>query len=217
VSLGVRQICFLLVPAAAVSAALAEPIVRLLYQRGEFTPDQTSVVASALAAFALGLTFNGIMLMLNRAFFSLQSPWIPTAVALGNLGVNVAADAVLYHVGVWGIPFATSIVNVTGAGALALIFRRRVGPLEGRRIVDAFWRILVAASIATGVAYGLWYALDRALGQSLGAQLVSLGAALLAGIAAYALSARLLAIRELDALLGLWRRRSGPGRDGAPA
>ncbi len=78
VSLGLRQIAFMLVPASAVGAALAVPIVRLLYQRGAFTPDQTDVVAGAMAAFMVGLTFNGMMLMLNRAFFSLQSPWIPT-------------------------------------------------------------------------------------------------------------------------------------------
>ena len=71
VGLGLRQIAFLLVPASVFSAVLAEPIVRLIYQRGEFAPDQTPVVAGALAAFAAGLTFNGTMLMLNRAFFSL--------------------------------------------------------------------------------------------------------------------------------------------------
>ena len=91
VSSGIRQIAFLLVPAGAVSAALAEPIVRLLYQRGDFAADQTTVVAAALAAFSLGLPFNGTMLMLNRAFFSLQSPWIPTAIALGNLALNIGA------------------------------------------------------------------------------------------------------------------------------
>ena len=92
VSLGVRQIVFLLVPASVVVAVLAEPLTRLIYQRGAFLADQTPVVAASLAAFALGLTFNGIMLMLNRAFFSLQSNWIPTIVALGNLFVNVVLD-----------------------------------------------------------------------------------------------------------------------------
>ena len=43
------------------------------------------VTASALAAFSLGLTFNGVMLMLNRAFFSLQTPWTPTGIAVANL------------------------------------------------------------------------------------------------------------------------------------
>ena len=107
VTSGVRQIAFLLVPASAAAAVLAEPIVRLTYQRYEFTPDQTPIVAGALAAFAAGLTFNGAMLMLNRAFFSLQSPWTPTAVALGNLALNVILDLAFYPLGVWGIPLAT--------------------------------------------------------------------------------------------------------------
>ena len=55
VGVGLRQIAFLLVPASVFSAVLAEPIVRLIYQRGEFAPDQTPVVAGALAAFAFGL------------------------------------------------------------------------------------------------------------------------------------------------------------------
>src|SRR4051812_38375608 len=64
VSVGLRQISFLLVPAAVISAVLAEPIVRVLFQRGQFLPNQTPVVASALAAFSAGLVFNGAMLML---------------------------------------------------------------------------------------------------------------------------------------------------------
>src|SRR6185436_643943 len=99
VSLGIRQIAFLLLPASVLCAVLAEPMVRLLYQRGEFGPDQTTVVARALAAFSLGLTFNGFMLMLNRAFFSLQRPWTPTLVALGNLGLNTVLYFAFYRVG----------------------------------------------------------------------------------------------------------------------
>ena len=134
VSRGLRQIAFLLVPASVICAVLAEPIIRILYQRGEFTAHQTTVVAGALAAFSLGLIFNGTMLMLNRAFFSLQSNWIPTIVALGNLGVNAVLDAAFYHLGVWGIPLSTSFVNIAGSTALLLLLRSRAGGavLEGR-------------------------------------------------------------------------------------
>ena len=77
-------------------AALAEPITRLVYERGAFTSDQTPVVAGALAAFSVGLVFNGWMLLLNRAFYGLQANWIPTVVALGNLALNVALFAAFY-------------------------------------------------------------------------------------------------------------------------
>jgi putative peptidoglycan lipid II flippase len=206
VSLGVRQIGFLLLPASAVSAVLAEPIVRLLYERGGFEADQTPVVASALAAFALGLTFNGTMLMLNRAFFSLQSAWVPSAIALGNLALNVALNAVLYRVGIWGIPLATSLVNIAGTVALVLVFRRRLGTMDGRAIASSYGRIALGSALAGGVAFGVWLALDEALGRSLGAQVVSVGGGIAVAMGAYVGLAWLLRIRELATLLSLVRR-----------
>jgi putative peptidoglycan lipid II flippase len=206
VSLGLRQIGFLLLPASAIGAVLAEPIVRLLYERGAFTPDQTPVVASALAAFSLGLTFNGTMLMLNRAFFSLQSAWVPTAVALGNLALNVVLNAALYRVGVWGIPLATSLVNIAGTAALLVVFRRRLGRMDATAIGSSYARIAAAAALAGGAAFGVWFALDHALGRSLGAQVASVGVGIAAGIAAYLGAALVLRVRELQAVLSLRRR-----------
>ena len=216
VSLGVRQIGFMLLPASAVGAALCIPIVRLLYERGAFAADQTRVVAEALAAFMIGLAFNGIMLMLNRAFFSLQSPWTPTWVALGNLFLNGLLDAALYRLGVWGIPLATSVVNVAGSAVLFVILHRRLGRLEGGAIAASYARIVPAAACAAGVAYGVWLGLDDALGRALGAQTASVGLGVVAAAAAYLFLARLLGIRELGALLSLVGR-SGRRSGGRPA
>jgi putative peptidoglycan lipid II flippase len=206
VGLGLRQISFLLVPASVLSAVLAEPIVRLLYQRGQFGPHQTHVVAGALAAFAAGLTFNGTMLMLNRAFFSLQSPWIPTAVALGNLGLNAVLDAAFYRFGTWGIPLSTTLVNIAGTAALLELLRRRLRRIEFGETARAFGKIVVASALAGGVAYACWRGLDESLGRAVGAQIVSLGLALAASALAYGLACRVLGVRELRALLALRRR-----------
>jgi putative peptidoglycan lipid II flippase len=208
VSMGLGQIGFLLLPASAVGAVLAIPIVRLIYERGAFTPDQTHVVAGAFAAFTLGLTFNGTMLMLTRAFFSLQSPWVPTAIALGNLGVNAALDAAFYRYGVWGIPLATSFVNMAGTAALIIAFRRRIGRMDGRALLHSYSRIIVASGVAAGVAAAVWYGLDQLLGRGLLAQIVTVGVGLASAVVVYLLCARLLRIRELRAVLSL-RRRSG--------
>ena len=209
VSNGLRQIAFMLVPASVICAVLAEPIIRLLYQRGQFTPHQTTVVAGALAAFSVGLTFNGTMLMLNRAFFSLQSNWVPTVIALGNLGVNAALDAVFYRFGVWGIPLSTSIVNVAGTIALFVLLRRRVGAVEAGGTAGATAKVLAASALLAVVAYPLWRLLDGALGRSTPAQILALGAALLVGSLAYLGACRALRVREMQALLSL---RSRPRR-----
>ena len=206
VGLGLRQIAFLLVPASVASAVLAEPIVRLVYQRGQFQPDQTPVVAGALAAFAAGLTFNGMMLMLNRAFFSLQSNWIPTGIALGNLALNAALDGAFYRLGTWGLPLATSVVNIAGTVALLVLLRRRARRVEFGETARASALIVVASAALAGVTYGVWYGLDAAAGRSLGGQMVSVLTALGFGTAAYLGSCRLLGVRELEALLSLRKR-----------
>jgi putative peptidoglycan lipid II flippase len=206
VGLGIRQISFLLIPASVASAVLAEPIVRLLYQRGQFDAHQTRVVAAALAAFSAGLTFNGTMLMLNRAFFSLQSPWPPTGIALANLGVNAGLDAAFFRFGTWGIPLSTSVVNVAGTAALLVLLRRRLGRIELAETTRAAALITLAAAGLAVASFGVWYGLDRALGRSFAGQVVSLGGGLLAGLAVYVFSCRLLGVRELEALLSLRAR-----------
>jgi putative peptidoglycan lipid II flippase len=201
-------ITFLLLPASVAAAILATPIVRLLYQRGAFLPSQTPIVAACLAAFALGLMFNGTMLMLNRGFFSLQSPWIPSWVALGNLGVNAVLDAVFYRFGIWGIPLSTSIVNIAGTAALLVLFRRKMGGFGMRETARTFLLVAVASAALALVAWGIWHGLDAELGQSLQAQIVSLGAGLVLGYAAFFGMCRLLGVRELETMLRLRRSRA---------
>ena len=200
VSTGLRQIAFLLAPAAVVFAVLAEPIVRILFQRGAFHPAQTPVVAGALAAFSAGLVFNGTMLMLNRAFFSLQSNWVPTIVALANLFVNALLDLAFYRLGVWGIPLSTAVVNIAGTWALLTLLRARLGRLDGGEIASSVSRIVAACAAVAAVSYVVWKPLDAVLGRSFPAQVVSLGAALVAAVAVYLVACRILRVREVEAL-----------------
>lgn len=205
-ALGLRQIAFLLVPASVVSAVLAEPIVRIIYQRHAFTPAQTPVVAACLAAFSAGLTFNGAMLMLNRSFFSLQQNWAPTAVALGNLFVNAILDVAFSPLGIWGIPLGTSVVNLAGTVALVVLLRRRLGGLEFGGVASAFVRVLAASAAAGAVAYVVWVTLDAAAGRSFGGQVASLLPALVAATVVYLGACRALGVREMQALLSLRSR-----------
>jgi putative peptidoglycan lipid II flippase len=144
--------------------------------------------------------------MLNRAFFSLQSNWIPTIVALGNLALNAILDALFYHFGTWGIPLSTAVCNVAGTAALLVLLRRRVGRIDGGEIAASASRIVTASAVVAVVAFVVWEPLDSALGRSFGAQVVSLGAALTASVAAYAIACRALRVREMQALLSLRSR-----------
>jgi putative peptidoglycan lipid II flippase len=206
VARGVRAIVFLLLPAAAISIALASPLVRLLYQHGQFDAGDTRRVAATLVTFSLGLVANGLSLLLTRAFFSLQEPRVPTQVAVINLALNLVLDLALLRFGAAGIALATAIVTTFNAVALAVLLRRRVGLLHGREVARASLLTLIATVYCAAAALGIWYPLDRLLGHSVPAQIVSLGIGLTAGAAAYLAAARFLRLEEVTVIGGLLRR-----------
>jgi putative peptidoglycan lipid II flippase len=207
---GMRQIVLLLVPAAAAILVLSEPMVRLVFQRGEFDAASTDLVATALFWFAFSLPFNGIFLLLTRTFFSLQRPWVPTAISGINLAITAAAALALYGpFGVGGIVAATVIATAASVLAQTIVLRRQLGRLELARLVWTTARVTAAAAVLAGACYGVWYALDEALGRSVGGQIVSLSAGLAAGAALYAVAITLLRIPEAEQIWRLFRRREG--------
>jgi putative peptidoglycan lipid II flippase len=212
VSTGARTIVFLLLPAAAVSIALAVPIVRLIFQHGSFTGADTSHVAGALAAFSLGLVANGIALLMTRAFFALQEARIPTLVAAGNLLLNLIIDLILYKpFGASGIALATAVVTTWNACVLAMLLGRRVGTLHLREVAGEGARIAVATVYCTAASFGVWWPLDQLLGRSVPAQLASVGLGLAAGAGAYLAAGRILHLAEVDVLASLARSRERAG------
>ncbi|MDX6616031.1 MAG: putative peptidoglycan lipid flippase [Solirubrobacterales bacterium] len=205
---GMRMIVLLLVPAAASILVLSTPMIRLVYQRGEFDAAQTHLVAIALFWFAFSLPFNGLFLLQTRTFFSLQRPWIPTAISGGNLVITALVALALYSsAGIGGIVAATAIATAASVAAQALVLRRHLGGIELGRFIDTALRVLFASAILAGVSYLIWSGLDSALGRSLLAQAISMTAALSAGAAVYLGAAKALRIPEIDQLINVVRRR----------
>jgi putative peptidoglycan lipid II flippase len=205
---GMRQIVLLLVPAAAAILVLSDPMVRLVYERGEFDAASTDLVATALVWFAFSLPFNGIFLLLTRTFFSLQRPWVPTAISGINLAITAIAALALYGpFGVGGIVAATVIATAASVLAQTIVLRRQLGRLELARLVWTTVRVAASAAALAGTSYGVWYVLDEALGRGLAGQIVSLSAALAAGAAVYAAAITSLRIPEAEQIWRLVRRR----------
>ncbi|MGC1802340.1 MAG: murein biosynthesis integral membrane protein MurJ [Solirubrobacterales bacterium] len=204
---GMRQILLLLIPAAAAVLVLSVPMTRLIYQRGEFDAAQTHLVAQALFWFAFSLPFNGLYLLLTRTFFSLQRPWVPTAVAGSNLVVDIIFSFALYSpFGVGGVVAATVIATVSSVIAEVVILRRQLHGLDLRRLMDTAVRVVAAAALLAGVSYLVWYGLDQALGRSTIAQIISLGGALLAGFGTYVGAVLALRVPEAGQIIRLVRR-----------
>lgn len=217
---GVRQIALLLIPAAVFTAVLATPITRLVYERGTFDAESTELVSTALFWFSFSLPFSGVNLLLTRAFFSLQRPWMPTLLAAVSLAVTVIVDLLLYK------PFGIAgLVIGTAAGTIAMTagqtWRLRAllhGSLEGRRTLIAALQITAASALLGAVAYGVWWVLDDLLGDHLVAQIVSVGTALAAGALVYIAAVLALGLAEARQIRALVAGRIHPSKhrtDGA--
>jgi putative peptidoglycan lipid II flippase len=207
---GVRQITLMLIPSAVLMMVLAVPITRLIYQRGVFGAHATHLVSQAMIFWALSLPAQGVSLLFSRTFFSLQRPWLTTAVSVANLLVNVAVSAALYKpFGIAGIVLGSVAGTLTMVILQGRVLARLLNGIEGRTTFPAMGKMLAASGLLAGVSYGVWYGLDQALGRSLPAQAVSLGIGIVAGIAVYAAAVFALRVEEAHQIRRLVAGRFG--------
>jgi putative peptidoglycan lipid II flippase len=208
---GMRQINLLLIPAAAFMAVLPTPIVRLVFQRGQFDAQSTHLVAIALFWFAFSLPFGGLNLLLTRTFFAVQRPWIPTSLAAMNIVVDIIVSIALYKpLGIAGLILGTIIANIVMTALQ--FYRLRVGlngRLEGAHTVMITVRIVIASAVLAGVSWLVWKLFDELLGASLPAEIVSVGGAAAAGLFAYVRAVLLMRIPEAHQVNELIRARLG--------
>ena len=203
---GIRQINLLLIPSAALLAVLAVPITRLVYQHGSFHTFSTHLVAKALFWFAFSLPFAGVNLLLSRAFFALQRPWIPTKLAAINVVVDIIVSLALYKpLGIAGPVIGTVAANIV----MTWLQLRRLrigfnGRLEMAQTTMVTVRVLVATALMTALGYGVWKGLDAVLGTSLIAEIVTMGIAFTAAGVLYArlvLWMRIPEARQIESLI----------------
>ena len=195
---GVRQIMLLLIPAAVFTAVLATPVVRVIYQHGSFGSSDTDRVSLALFWFSFSLPFAGVNLLLTRTFFSLQRPWIPTALASLNMVVDAGISVALYKpFGIGGLVIGTAVGSAGMTIAQVVYLRRELGGMiEGGRTLLAGIQIAASSALLGAVSWGIWRLFDSVLGRSVGAQIVSVGLAALAGLAVYASAVLALGLPE---------------------
>ncbi len=212
-SQSLSMVAYLTVPATVGLMVLGEPVVRLLYERGRFTPADTQATAVALFLYSIGLVgYTGVK-VLAPAFYALGRPCVPLA-ASGVAVVTNLAVILLSHeaLGYRAIALGTALGSILNAGLLIGMFEKRVGGLFGRGLFRPVARMLLAALVMGAVAYTLASGLERRFGTAgLAVQLATGLVPVAAGIVVYLGLTLALRVGEADVLRGLvFRHRRGP-------
>jgi putative peptidoglycan lipid II flippase len=209
-----RLTLFLSIPAAAGLAALAHPIIGLIYQHGHFSARDTSQTALVLQAYAIGLAGYAAIKVLTPCFYALNLPRTPLRISLIAIGVNLAlnlANASLLGFGVAGLAIATSCVALANFGQLCRALSRQVDFGGLGEWAGFLLRVMLAAALCGGAAFGIdWFGETQLHGFVL--HMLSLFAAIGAAVAVYAGAAYALRISETTEALNLIRRRLGRRR-----
>ena len=180
-----RLVLTIVIPAAALSVALARPAVVALLQRGAFSGGDSALVARTVVAFAVGLPFFSLYLFAMRAFYSVHDTRTPFLLNCLENAVNIVlALALIGPLGIPGLAYSFSAAYAVAGIVTLVVLGRRIGGMQGRGIETTVVKVgLVSAAAGTAawlVAVRIGWAGDLRAVAALVAGL-AVGGAVLAG------------------------------------
>ncbi|MBV9358055.1 MAG: murein biosynthesis integral membrane protein MurJ [Chloroflexi bacterium] len=204
-----RMILFLTIPASVGLMVLGQPIIRLFFERNQFTAHSTEATAYALFFFAIGLAGHATVEILDRVFYALHDTRTPVMVAVSAIGLNVVCSLILMQtpLNYGGLALANSIAALAEGIILVRLLSWRVPTFEAREVGLSTLRI-VAASVVMAVPVA-WLArtFESSLDQfGTPGQALLVASCVLAGAAVYVLASYIFRSNELAALRRLIRR-----------
>lgn len=138
-----KNILFLLLPSGVLTMVLATPIIRVLFERGVFDQYSTSITATALSYYAIGLASFGAVKIVVSAYHALQDTATPVKMAGVSLLLNLVLNFILMvPLKIGGIALASSISGILNIVLLFYYLHKRIGGLAPE-ILDFLWKMTV--------------------------------------------------------------------------
>ncbi len=156
-----RGILLLSIPASLGMIALARPIIRLLYQHGAFTAQDTSVVYDPLVFLSIGIAGHASVEILTRSFYALRDSRTPVYVSLCQFAFMIGLSILLFPWGLKGLGLAMSIGVLGEATALFFLLRQRLHGFALRPLFIFLVSVLASSLVSTLAALVGYAAMDR--------------------------------------------------------
>lgn len=207
-SLGIRSTLLLIVPSAVLLAILSKPILTFLMEYYNMGPKDIALLANVLVFFAMGLVSYAIFMFLLKSFYSLQDTITPTVVNFIGVWILIGTDLLLIDkLGVSAIAVGRSVFFTFMVVILLVLLRRKIGSIQGRRILISASKTALAGIFMGIAAFGFYklinmYTVANFLGKALDVFVPAI-----AGIAVFIVVSMALKNEELSALSKLLKRR----------
>lgn len=199
----ISGINLLVIPATVGSMIFAEPIIRLLFDRGMFDVKAITMTTSALFFYSLGMVGFGLGEVISRAFYSMQDTRTPVIYASMAVVLNIILNIILSRfMGIGGLALATSISAMFGTILLFVSLRKKIGAFGMKNITISFVKIMGASLMMGLIAKLSFNNIISEVGQNL-----SLMIAIAIGAIVYGILIYYMKIEEVDVLIGVLKKK----------
>jgi len=201
-----------IVLAAAGLVTLGPDLTGVLYAASKGGTDDARYIGLLAAAFGLGLPAFSAQYVALRGFYAFEDTRTPFLLQVVIAGVNVGLALLAFSLlpleaKMIGVAAAYSVTYLLGLALSTAVLRRRLGGLDGARVVRTYVRLLVAGGVAGGLAWVTARLVGAPLGDGAAGSAVALAAGGVVLLTTYVLLARLLHVQELTELAGIVRGR----------
>ncbi|BAY83834.1 integral membrane protein MviN [Calothrix parasitica NIES-267] len=208
---GLLLSAFTMLPLGALIVALANLIVKIVYQRGAFDPEDTKLVASLLVVNGIGMFVYLGRDVLVRVFYALGDGDTPFRISMINIFLNALFDYLfikVFNLGAPGLVLATVGVNCSSVLMLLFLLNRK---LNGLPLVQ--WGLpilgLAVGSVVAGVAgYATSFGIEQVINtDNFLIQLLQLSVSGVVGLAVFGVIASMMNLPEVNLFVSRMRQK----------
>ncbi|GAA0237463.1 murein biosynthesis integral membrane protein MurJ [Metaclostridioides mangenotii] len=200
----VNMVTLIVIPISAGAMILAHPIVKILFERGEFDARATQMTAMALVFYSIGMIGFGLRDILGKAFYSLQDTKTPMKNAILTVVLNIILNLLFVrftNMGIAGLAFATSISAIVTIVLFFISLRKKIGAFGGKSIILVMIKSILSAAIMSAVTLLIYNVLSIMLSTGTIQEILSLSLSIGFGALSYGLCIILLKVEESKVIL----------------
>jgi putative peptidoglycan lipid II flippase len=210
-SIGFRSTIFITIPSAIAFMVIGEPIVRLLFEHGQWTADATAATAKILFFYSIGMFAQAALMVITRSFYAINDTKTPVYVGFASIFLNLILNWTLMKLmGGAGLALAFSLISIFNMTVLLILLRNKVERIQGKQLLTSFIKTALAGLVMALITFATAWGFAKVIGiQTLVLQGVQVLLALIIGGGGYFLMGIFLKMEETETVVGILKRKFG--------
>lgn len=209
VTKSINCIIILVMPISVGAIVLANPIIKILFERGAFDSQATNLTAIALRMYSIGMISTGLIEILGKIFYSIQDTKTPMKNSAISMGINIILNFMMIkQLRLVGLALSTSISSIICMVLLFNSLKKRIGYFGQNEIIKTTLKCTISSIIMAILTKLTYYRLLQISITGLVGQILSLGGSVLVGIITYTTLITILKVEEITIITDMFKKKT---------